>query len=78
MQKHFPPFSVGETGRFGGQNRREVSDGGHGALAEKSIVPVIPDLEDFLGFKRAMRISSYHLVAPKLNGGFLHAQGVGL
>ncbi len=51
MQKHFPSFSVGETGRFGGQNRREVSDGGHGALAENSIVPVIPDVDDFLGFK---------------------------
>jgi polyribonucleotide nucleotidyltransferase len=52
LHYNFPPFSVGETGRFGGQNRREI---GHGALAEKSIVPVIPDVEDF---PYAMRISS--------------------
>jgi len=37
---NFPPFSVGETGRFGGTNRRMI---GHGALAEKALVPVIPD-----------------------------------
>lgn len=41
---NFPPFSVGEVGRFGGQNRRMV---GHGALAEKSLVPVIPKAADF-------------------------------
>ena len=52
LHYNFPPFSVGETGRFGGQNRREI---GHGALAEKSIVPVIPSVEDF---PYAMRISS--------------------
>jgi len=40
----FPPFSVGEAGRFGGLNRREI---GHGNLAERSIAPVIPDEEDF-------------------------------
>ena len=33
LHYNFPPFSVGETGRFGGQNRREI---GHGALAERS------------------------------------------
>jgi len=40
----FPPFSVGEAGRFGGLNRREI---GHGNLAERSIAPVIPDEDDF-------------------------------
>lgn len=52
LHYNFPPFSVGETGRFGGQNRREI---GHGALAERSIEPVIPDKADF---PYAMRISS--------------------
>ncbi|MDP2593119.1 MAG: polyribonucleotide nucleotidyltransferase [bacterium] len=41
---NFPPFSTGETGRIGGTNRRMV---GHGALAEKAILPVIPDKEVF-------------------------------
>ncbi len=40
----FPPFSVGEAGRFGGLNRREI---GHGNLAERSIAPVIPAEADF-------------------------------
>ncbi|MBP7948013.1 MAG: polyribonucleotide nucleotidyltransferase [Verrucomicrobiales bacterium] len=44
LHYNFPPFSVGETGRFGGQNRREI---GHGALAEKSIEPVLPAVADF-------------------------------
>lgn len=41
---NFPPFSCGETGRVGGFNRRAV---GHGALAEKALVPVLPKTEDF-------------------------------
>lgn len=41
---NFPPFSVGETGRVGGFNRRMI---GHGALAEKALIPVIPDKTDF-------------------------------
>lgn len=41
---NFPPFSVGETGRFGGINRREM---GHGFLAEKALTPVIPDKTTF-------------------------------
>lgn len=41
---NFPPFSVGETGRIGGLNRRMI---GHGALAEKALEPVIPPLETF-------------------------------
>ena len=49
---HFPPFSVGETGRMGGLNRREI---GHGALAERSIEPVIPAEEDF---PYALRVTS--------------------
>ena len=41
---NFPPFSVGETGRVGGFNRRMI---GHGTLAEKALLPVIPSQEDF-------------------------------
>ena len=41
---NFPPFSVGETGRIGGLNRRMT---GHGALAEKALLPVIPPKETF-------------------------------
>lgn len=41
---NFPPFSVGETGRVGGFNRRMI---GHGALAEKALAPVIPSKEEF-------------------------------
>lgn len=52
LHYNFPPFSVGETGRFGGQNRREI---GHGALAERSVEPVVPSEEDF---PYAIRVSS--------------------
>jgi polyribonucleotide nucleotidyltransferase len=52
LHYNFPPFSVGETGRFGGQSRREI---GHGALAERSIEPVIPSGSEF-GY--AIRVSS--------------------
>jgi polyribonucleotide nucleotidyltransferase len=41
---NFPPFSVGETGRVGGFNRRMI---GHGALAEKALAPVIPPQTEF-------------------------------
>ncbi len=41
---NFPPYSVGETGRMGGAGRREI---GHGALAERAVVPVLPNAEDF-------------------------------
>lgn len=41
---NFPPFSVGETGRIGGFNRRMI---GHGALAEKALLPVIPEQIEF-------------------------------
>ncbi len=39
-----PPYATGEAGRFGGPNRREI---GHGALAERAIMPVIPSEADF-------------------------------
>jgi len=41
---NFPPFSTGETGRMGGTNRRMI---GHGALAEKALLAVIPSKENF-------------------------------
>ena len=44
LHYNFPNFSVGETGRIMGPGRREI---GHGALAERSIAPVIPNIEDF-------------------------------
>jgi len=52
LHYNFPPFSVGETGRTGGPGRREI---GHGALAERSIEPVVPGENDF---RYAIRISS--------------------
>lgn len=44
LHYNFPPFCVGETGRFGMTGRREI---GHGALAERSLLPVIPSEDDF-------------------------------
>lgn len=44
LHYNFPPYSVGETGRFGMTGRREI---GHGALAERSLLPVLPAEEDF-------------------------------
>ncbi|HZB04710.1 MAG TPA: polyribonucleotide nucleotidyltransferase [Actinomycetota bacterium] len=41
---NFPPFSTGETGFMRGPKRREI---GHGALAERALVPVIPDEQEF-------------------------------
>ncbi|WP_225746816.1 polyribonucleotide nucleotidyltransferase [Corynebacterium sp. Marseille-P4611] len=41
---NFPPFSTGETGRVGSPKRREI---GHGALAERALLPVIPSRDDF-------------------------------
>src|ERR1700738_104334 len=52
LHYNFPPFSVGETGRTGGASRREI---GHGALAERSLEPIIPSEIDF---RYALRISS--------------------
>lgn len=44
LHYNFPPYSVGETGRVGAPGRREI---GHGALAAKAVLPVIPASEDF-------------------------------
>ena len=52
LHYNFPPFSVGETGRFGSPGRREI---GHGALAERSLVPVLPP-EDV--FPYSIRVTS--------------------
>ena len=52
LHYNFPPFSVGETGRTGSPGRREI---GHGALAERSIAPVIPDEREF---PYAIRVNS--------------------
>ena len=41
---NFPPFSTGETGRLGSPRRREI---GHGALAERALLPVIPSEDEF-------------------------------
>ena len=51
-QYNFPPYCTGETGRMGAPKRREV---GHGALAERALLPVIPD-ED--AFPYAIRVVS--------------------
>jgi polyribonucleotide nucleotidyltransferase len=41
---NFPPYSTGETGRVGSPKRREI---GHGALAERALVPVVPSQEEW-------------------------------
>jgi polyribonucleotide nucleotidyltransferase len=51
LHYNFPPFSVGETGRTGGASRREI---GHGALAERSLEPIVPREDQF---RYAIRIS---------------------
>ncbi len=44
LHYNFPPFSVGEAGRFGFTGRREI---GHGALAERSLLPIVPPEDEF-------------------------------
>ncbi len=44
LHYNFPPYSVGEVGRFGGQGRREI---GHGNLAERALKAVLPDHDKF-------------------------------
>jgi polyribonucleotide nucleotidyltransferase len=44
LHYNFPPFSVGETGRFGGNSRREI---GHSALAERAVLAIVPEFEKF-------------------------------
>ena len=41
---NFPPYSTGETGRVGSPKRREI---GHGALAERALVPVLPNQSSY-------------------------------
>src|SRR5208282_1568362 len=41
---NMPPYSTGETGRVGSPKRREI---GHGALAERALIPVLPSVEEF-------------------------------
>ncbi len=52
LHYNFPPFSVGEVGRFGGQGRREI---GHGMLAERALKAILPD---HAGFPYTIRIVS--------------------
>ena len=52
LHYNFPPYSVGETGRLGGQNRREI---GHGSLAEKALKSILPDHD---GFPYTIRVVS--------------------
>src|SRR2546429_9917192 len=68
LHYNFPPFSVGETGRTGGASRREI---GHGALAERSLEPVVPGENDF---RYAVRISSEIMES---NGSTSMASGCG-
>ncbi|KAG7402140.1 Polyribonucleotide nucleotidyltransferase 1, mitochondrial [Phytophthora boehmeriae] len=44
LHYEFPPFCVNETGRVGGANRRMI---GHGALAEKAVLPILPSVTEF-------------------------------
>jgi len=44
LHYNFPPFSTGEAGRFGFTSRREM---GHGALAERSLLPILPPEDEF-------------------------------
>ena len=44
LHYNFPPFSTGEAGRFGFTGRREI---GHGALAERSLLPILPPEDEF-------------------------------
>ena len=44
LQYNFPPYSVGETGRVGTPKRREI---GHGRLAKRGVLGIMPDMEEF-------------------------------
>ncbi len=67
LHYNFPPFSVGETGRFGGASRREI---GHGALAERSVEPVVPNAGRFSlchpHYERSDGIQRLHLDGERL------------
>ena len=58
---NFPPYSTGETGRVGSPRRREI---GHGALAERALLPVMPNEEDF---PYALRLVSRRDVVQRLH-----------
>ena len=64
---NFPPFSTGETGRVGSPKRREI---GHGALAERALVPVVPSKEEW------PYIAAHRLRRAQLER--LHLDGVGV
>ena len=64
LHYNFPPFSVGETGRFGAPGRREI---GHGALAERSLVPVLPP-EDVFPYSIRVVIRNHGLERLDLDG----------
>jgi len=51
LHYNFPPYSVGEAKRLGGPGRREI---GHGALARRALMPVMPEKEDFHYFVRVV------------------------
>jgi len=51
LHYNFPPYSVGEAKRLGGPGRREI---GHGALARRALMPVMPEKEDFQYFVRVV------------------------
>ena len=64
---NFPPFSTGETGRVGSPKRREI---GHGALAERALLPVVPSKEEW-PYVAARRLRRAQLER-------LHLDGVGV
>ncbi len=61
LHYNFPPFSVGETGRTGSPGRREI---GHGALAERSIAPVLPSRGGLSRTPSASAARSWNPTAP--------------
>ncbi len=64
---NFPPYSTGETGRVGSPKRREI---GHGALAERALVPVVPSMEEW------PYVAAHRLRRAQLER--LHLDGVGV
>ena len=65
LHYNFPPFSTGEAGRFGFTGRREI---GHGALAERSLLPILPPEDEFpyairvvSGMTQRLHIHGLHL-----------------
>src|SRR5436190_3348684 len=78
LHYNFPPFSVGETGRTGGASRREI---GHGALAERSLEPVVPGENDFrydIRISREIMESNGSTTMASVFGGMLAVMGDGV